>query len=90
MIKHILPFLFLLAPAFAAQDCPSLAKLELEGTTITRAEAVPAGGAVEGVKTWPGLRAFCRVAGSISYAQVKAALARGFAELGTGSSREGR
>jgi len=29
-------------------------------------------------------------AGSISYAQVKAALARGFAELGTGSSREGR
>jgi len=118
MIKHILPFLFLLAPAFGAQDCPSLAKLELEGTTIARAEAVPAGGAVEGVKTWPGLRAFCRVAGSIkpssdsniqfelwmpqpgwngrffgagnggfagsiSYAQMQAALARGFAVAST-------
>src|SRR5437868_9977374 len=54
------------AVAFAAQDCAALAKTSLPGTTITRAEPVPAGTFTPpGRKPIPDLPAFCRVAGII-------------------------
>ena len=54
------------AVAFAAQDCAALAKISLPGTTITRAEPVPAGAFTPpGRKPIPDLPAFCRVAGVI-------------------------
>lgn len=54
------------ATAQAAQTCETLAKLDLPGTTITRAESVPAGSfSPPSGKAIPGLPAFCRVAGVI-------------------------
>lgn len=63
-------FLLLLAVALvpdagAAATCTSLRSLELPGTTITLAEAVPAGGFRTGEPEFKDLPAFCRVAGVI-------------------------
>jgi feruloyl esterase len=56
--------LFLTSMLCAAQDCPSLAKLPLASTTITRAESAPAGSFQPPAgKAIPNLPAFCRVAG---------------------------
>lgn len=53
--------------AFAAQDCPGLAKLALPATTIARAESVLAGSFQPPTgRAIPNLPAFCRVAGVIS------------------------
>jgi len=52
--------------ALAAQNCESLAKLELPSTSISRAESVPAGSFTPPAgKAIPDLPAFCRVAGII-------------------------
>lgn len=56
MIFRGLVSVMFVSAAFGAQDCASLAKLTLAGTTITRAEAVAAGG---------NLPASCQVAGVI-------------------------
>jgi feruloyl esterase len=59
--------LTLASVAFAAQDCPSLAKLTLPSTTISRAESVPAGSFQPPTgRAIPSLPAFCRVAGVIA------------------------
>jgi len=56
----------LLPSLHAAQTCESLAKLELEHTTVTRAEAVAAGEFKPAVgRVPPNMPAFCRVAGTI-------------------------
>lgn len=52
--------------ALTAQNCENLATLYLAGTTITRAESVPAGDFTPPAgKVIPNLPAFCRVAGVI-------------------------
>ena len=65
-MKSTLLLATLLPAAFAAQDCPSLAKLSLPATGITRAELVPAGDFTPPAgRPLKGLPAFCRVAGVI-------------------------